>query len=350
MIWFKYLKSGQSTSIAAENTNYSYPQVKRAIERFSPDVDIPKDFWLSIDVSSLAIDSYINSSLESSIDATSYLVVYESILRNNDFTPVQTKIKDGILYFKAAENHEANVFIPKQYALYYKTPNLQNVTPVTNGSLTSYKVSDSSNPYNPGELTGDLSLYSVSLGDINYYNFSFVNSGLDWENGRSIENNAKVYINFLGPTFNLYGDKGVDYGKLSYRIKPAEQLPDDVISNDFTVVDCYEATNSFDQNLISVSSLDKREYVMEIVATGEKNILAQNSYIKLSKFDFVFDLDLQLSNESLSTNINFVSLTPTSSQGSVGGDPVYDNSGGSSGTITDTNVRDVRILHIMEVM
>lgn len=350
MIWFKYLKSSQSTSVAEENTNYSYPQVKRAVERFMPDVDIPKDFWLSVDVSDLSIDSYLNDSLEQSVDETSYLVVYESVLRNNDFTPVQTVIIDGVLYFKAAENHESNVFIPKQYALYYKTPGLKNVTPVTNGSVTSYKVSDSSNPYDPGELTGDLSLYTVSLGDTGYYNFSFVNSGLDWENGRSIEKDAKVYINFLGPTFTLYGDKGVDYGKFSYRIKPAEILPDDIVIDTFTSVDCFSHTNSYDQTLIFLSNLEKREYVVEVVATGEKNVSAQNSYIKLSKFDFTFDLDLDLSKESLSTNINFVSLVPTASQGSVGGDPVYDGSDGSSGSVSDTNVRDVRILHIMEVM
>jgi len=350
MIWFKYLKSSQSTSIAEENTNYSYPQVKRAIERFKPDIDIPKDFWLSVDVSDLSIDSYLNDSLEQSIDETSYIVVYENILRNNDFTPVQTKVIDEILYFKAAENHEANVFIPKQYSLYYKTPGIQNITPVTNGSITSYKVSESSNPYNPGELSGDLSLYSVSLGDPGYYNFSFINSGLDWENGRSIEDNAKVYINFLGPIFRLYGDTGVDYGKFLYRVRPAELLPDDIVVDTFTSVDCFANVNSYDQNLVTLSNLDKREYILELVATGEKNVSAQNSYIKLSKFDFTFDLDLDLSKESLSTNINFVSLTPTSSQGSVGGDPVYDNSGGSSGTVSDTNVRDVRILHIMEVM
>jgi hypothetical protein len=102
--------------------------------------------------------------------------------------------------------------------------------------------------------------------------------------------------------------------------------------------------------LISISNLEKREYVLELICTGEKNVSAQNSYIKIEKFDFTFDLDLNLSKESLSTNINFVSLTPTSSQGSVGGDDFYDGGDGSSVVISDTNVRDVRILHIMEVM
>lgn len=350
MIWFKYLKSNQGTSSDQENTNYSYPQVKRKIERFKPSIDIAQGAWLSVDVTDLGIDSYLTDSLDEAVDATSYLVVYENTLRVDDFTPVVTKIYDNVVYFKAAENHESGVFIKKEYSLYYKTPGLQNINPVTNGQTTSYKISDSNNPYNPGSITDSVTSYTINVGDSGYYNFSFINSGIDWENGESNNLDSKVYINFLGPKITVNGSKGPSHGKLSYRIKPVN--PKDstyVVVDDYYVVDCYSTDQSSNTELFSVSNLEKEEYVLEIIVSGEKHPNASDSKVKLSNFVFDFDLGLEISKEYLSTNINFVTLNPSSSQGSVGGDPVYVSSGDSSST-TDTNVRDVRVRHIMEVM
>ena len=350
MIWFKYLKSNQGTSSDQENTNYSYPQVKRKIERFKPSIDIAQNAWLSVDVTDLGIDSYLTDSLDEAVDATSYLVVYENTLRVDDFTPVVTKIYDNVVYFKAAENHESGVFIKKQYSLYYKTPGLQNINPVTNGQTTSYKISDSNNPYNPGSITDSVTSYTINVGDSGYYNFSFINSGIDWENGESNNLDSKVYINFLGPKITVNGSKGPSHGKLSYRIKPVNQKDSTyVVVDDYYVVDCYSTDQSSNIELFSVSNLKKEEYVLEIIVSGEKHPNASDSKIKLSNFVFDFDLGLEISKEYLSTNINFVTLNPSSSQGSVGGDPVYVSSGDSSST-TDTNVRDVRVRHIMEVM
>lgn len=350
MIWFKYLKSNQGTNSTEENTNYSYPQVKRKIERFKPSIDLSQGSWLSVDVAELGIDSYLTDKLEEAIDDTSYIVVYENTLRVDDFTPVVTKIYDNVVYFKAAEDHESGVFIKKEYSLYYKTPGLQNINLVTNGQTTSYKISDSNNPYNPGAITENVTAYTVNVGDSGYYNFSFINPGVDWQNGQSNEKGSKVYINFLGPKITVNGSKGPSYGKLFYRIKPVNPKESVyIVVDDYYVVDCYSSNELSNTELFSVSNLEKEEYVLEIAVSGDGHTNATGSKVKLSNFVFNFDLDLEISKEYLSTNINFVTLNPASSQGSVGGDAVYVSSGDDA-TTTDTNVRDVRVRHIMEVM
>ena len=72
MTWFKYFKQGESTT-------YSYPLVKRTINKFTPNDKILKNTWLFIDVTDLEIEKYYNSSLNLLINTEDdhYLIIHQ---------------------------------------------------------------------------------------------------------------------------------------------------------------------------------------------------------------------------------------------------------------------------------
>ena len=189
MSWFSYKK-------VAGGIDY-YPYVRRSINTFTPKDDILQDTWLFIDVSNLDISSKLDSSLTVIDDQSSYLVVYEPLLGIDSSigSPVSSVLHNGILYFKAAEDHIAGSQISKQYVIYCKSPNVRYMKSATySGQNYFEQTTDLLGQYNPPFSAVDISSFEVFPTSTYSYNFSFVNSGTSWRNSSSSIPGAKCYM------------------------------------------------------------------------------------------------------------------------------------------------------------
>lgn len=308
MGWFKYLKSSESLGVSQPNTNYSYPYLKRYIKKFKPLDTITKDSWAYISVSDLDIDKFYNSSLEQNIDETSYIIVYEDPLSNTDFTPVKSVIEDDYLYFQIAEDHIGNTEITKQYAIYYKTPNLRYINSVDNGGQNDYQITTQElAEFNSSFSEVNLESFQVTLSSTSYYNFSFFNG---WSSGIAENYSSFLNLTFTGPNLYVYGSKGLDFGKFKYRIislKDSKNLSNSV-EVDWTIVDCYDSNNLSDQLFIEQESLLDKDYILELQVLSEKNILSSGNKIQINRYGFTYNLYMEVETEQITENSAFVSV------------------------------------------
>lgn len=308
MVWFRYLKTSETLGTTSPNQNYSYPYLKRVIKKFTPKDTLSSGTWLFIDVEDLEIDTYLSSTLDTTVDPSSYLVVYEHPTNQNDFTPVKTIIYNNILYFQTPVEHLANQEISKQYSIYYKTPNLRYIKAVSNGGQIDYQVTTSNLATFDVEYSEVNSLsYSVGLSSSSFYNFSFING---WENGSSIENNAKLFLNFSGPSISIYGSKGPNFGKFKLRIigLQNENFPINSIDVDWIEVDCYQTESVNNTILYSKNNLSYRDYNLELEISNSKNILSSSNNIKLSSYSFSYNPYLELETELITDSVAYVKI------------------------------------------
>lgn len=326
MSWFRYLKT--------EEGDFYYPYAKRVISKFTPNSLIAKDQWLFVDVSDLDIDYYYNDSLEKVIDESSYLVVYETSLESETGTgqPVACVIDDGILYFKAAEDHAADLETPKVYSIYYRTPNIRYMTTLEDSDPQEYIITTAENGlYNSDISEVDQTAYSVDLSATGYYNFSFINNSVDWVNGSTKVSGAKAYINFSGPNFELYGSKGPDFGKFRIKLVSFSNANDPTtkLELDWYIVDLYSSTFQEDVVLFSSQALPFKECSLELEVIYDKNILSSDYSVKLNRFEFSFNPYLKIGKELLFDQAVFSSVQPYGSVGSAA--PIITYIGTSSG-------------------
>lgn len=306
MTWFKYLKSSETTNSSTENTNYSYPYLKRLINNFKPLDTISSSSWVFIDIEDLEIDKYLNSSLQNVNDESSYLVVYESTTSEDNFQPVKSIIYNNILYFQVAEEHISNSNIQKSYAIYYKTPGLRYIKPVNNGNKTSYQLTTQSlGQYHCQYSEVDLSSFDVGLNSNSFYNFSF-NS--EWENGVSKNSSSFLTLTFTGPNIYIYGDKGSNFGKFKLRIfsLEGENSESPTLVQDWQIIDCYSSNNLLNQILFQKNNLELRDYNLELQVLDDKNILSSNNVVKINSYSFTYNLYLQADIEQITQNTSFV--------------------------------------------
>jgi hypothetical protein len=302
MTWFKYFKQGEST-------NYSYPFIKRIINKFTPNDTISKNTWLFADVTDLEIEKYYNSSLDLLNDNSSYLVVYETVGSDSDMVPVNNVIHNNTLYFQAAEDHEGNVETLKQYSIYYKTPNLRYIKKY---NTEDYQITSSSEAeFNSLFSEVDLTSYEVSAGSESSYNFSFINPNLDWNNGLSSNPGSKLYLTFTGPSIQIYGNKGPDYGKFKLKLTGLQnaEFPNMALELDWTIVDCYNTTLQENVILYENNDLNYRDYNLELQTITDKNIVSSGNNIKISSYSFSYNLYLTIDKEQISDQAVFVSIS-----------------------------------------
>lgn len=296
MTWFKYLKSTQAISPSTVNSNYSYPFCKRYITSFTPRDTLSQNSWLFVNVENYKINTYQTSSLQSNTDDHSYIVIYE---KDNLFTPVKTVIYNNYLYFQTAEQHNQKEEISGVYAIYYASPNLRKIKSVNNGGVTDYQINLSDSPFFVNYNQVSTSLYEVGLDSTSSYNFSFINSFEDWENGVSEKPNAKLFASFTGPSFYLYGSKGSSNGKFKIKITG---LPDNNYNSSSVVledhiVDTYSSTNENNVVLYENLQLEDRDYIAEIEVLHDKNTLSSGNKIQITKYMFKYNLYLSLNKE-----------------------------------------------------
>jgi len=310
MSWFKYLKSTENISSTSVNTNYSYPYCKRIIDTFTPRDTLSQDSWLFVNIKDLNINRYKDSLIEDQIDQTSYLVVYEY---NNVFTPVKTVIDGDYLYFTTVEQHAAAVEPLGRYNLYYSTPNIRKVNKVNNGGTNDYQINLATNsqysslqPYYAYYTQVDVGQYSVGLDSNSSYNFSFINSISDWNNGQTSKPGSKVYISFTGPKFYLYGSKGPKHCKFKIKFTALQDSNnnDTSVFLDWQTVDCYSTNDQENVLLFSKEDFEERDYSVEIEVLYDKNILSTGNIIKFSSFSFSYNLHLKLGKEIVNLTDN----------------------------------------------
>lgn len=301
MTWFSYKKINESS--------LSYPFVKRSISKFTPNDPIDEGTWLFVDVKGLDIDKYYDQSLNLVLDPSSYIVVYEDDIdgESNVFIPVECVINNNILYFKTAEYHGSGIEIPQKYSIYYRTPNIRYIVPV-GSSFQVTTVGEAA--YNADLAAIDLTTYQVEL-DSNYsYGFSFVNAAYDWNNGLSKTVGAKSYFTFTGPSLEIYGSKGTDYGKFKLKIVSYgnQATPESSIVLDWVTIDCYNSYYSANELLFSTSGLPSGKCTAELELISDYNILSSDRNIKLNSYQFSYYIDLTLGSEELTEQATFVSL------------------------------------------
>lgn len=307
MTWFKYFKSTESISSSVSNSNYSYPFCKRFIKKFIPRDNLTEGFWLFVNIENFSINTYQTSNLQSDSDNHSYIVVYE---KENTFTPVKTVINDNYLYFQTAEQHNGKQEISGSYALYYSTPNLRKIKAVNNNGITDYQINLSDSPFFVDYNEVSTSSYEVDLNSASSYNFSFINSFEDWDNGSTNKPTAKVYLSFTGPSIYVYGKKSPLGGIFSIKITG---LPDSRNNSSVTevssyTVDTYSSSEQNDVILYQNTSLQERDYVLEIENLYDKNILSSNNLIELNKYVFKYNLYLSLERELINQLNNTFTL------------------------------------------
>ena len=303
MAWFKYLKSTESINSSTTNSNYSYPYCKRFIGRFTPRDTLEANTWIFASILDININTYKDTSLENQTDETSYVVTYE---KGDNVYPVETVIEGNYLYFKTHEIHTAAEEIVGQYAVYYNTPNLRKINEVDNGGVEDYQISFITNPFYATYASVGIYDYSVSLNSESSYNFSFINPMTDWNNGLSSKPASKLYMNFTGPKFTLYGSKGPNYGK--FRIK-FTALSDNVNTNnslslDWQIIDSFSRTYSDNQQLFAKTDFEERDYFVEVETLYDKNVLSNGNNINISSYSFSYNLYLKIKNELVNQSNN----------------------------------------------
>ena len=301
MTWFKYFKQGESTT-------YSYPLIKRTINKFTPNDKILKDTWLFIDITDLEIEKYYNSSLNLLDDHSSYLVVYETIGSDPRMIPVSNVINNNTLYFQASEDHEADIETINQYSIYYKTPNLRYIKLFNS---EDYQVTSAEQAeFNSSFSEVDVTDYDVVSGLESSYNFSFINSNLDWDNGLASNPGSKLYLTFSGPSIQIYGGKGPDYGKFKLKLTGLQntEFPNMSLELDWTTVDCYNSTSQENVLLYENNDLNYRDYNLELQTIADKNIISSGNNVKISSYSFSYNLYLTIGKEEISDQAVFVSI------------------------------------------
>ena len=302
MAWFKYFKSDEIINSATPNYNYSYPYCKRGIAKFTPRDTLSVGFWLFANIKDLNINTYKSSTLQTLQDANSYIVVYE---KGTVLTPVKTVIEGDYIYFQTAEEHPVATEIQGSYFIYYSTPNLRKINEVDNAGTDDYQISLISNPFYSSYSNVNTNQYLVDLNSSLSYNFSFINSMTDWDNGLSNKPGSKLYMNFSGPKFTLYGSKGINYGKFRIKFTALQNGESSaVIDLDWQTIDCFSSSQIDNINLFSKNDFQERDYVAELELLYDKNISSRGNNIKISSYSFSYNVYLKVGSEIINQTDN----------------------------------------------
>ena len=167
-----------------------------------------------------------------------------------------------------------------------------------------------SNPYYEFYSNVNTDQYLVDLNSDSSYNFSFINPMTDWNNGLSTKPASKLYMNFTGPKFTLFGTKGPNYGK--FRIK-FTALSDNVNTNnslalDWQTIDSFARTYSDNQQLFVKADFEERDYFVEIETLYDKNVLSNGNNIKITSYSFSYNMYLTIGNEIVNQSNNTFTL------------------------------------------
>lgn len=329
MTWFKIIKNTYNPGSATPTLEYVSPPLKRILSFAIQDEDIEEGEWVNVDLDTIKVDEYLDSSLGKQTSTDSYLVVYEDETDENYFVPVKTKIIDNILYFQTAEKHTANIVFPKQYSVYYGLDNLKYIEPIEITTYTEYiQVSDAElqtategDYYNA--LDAEVGQYQYLIGNLpedynggksiktsSVYSLALFNNGVDWKDSRSQKPSSKAYGVFDGPRIKIFGKKGSDVGKFTIRIyKEGVKIPSEqTIVLEKTEFDCYQASNNNNAVIFEKTDLEYNRYVFEIETTNSKNVVSNSVDVVIYNYNFDRNYFISIGKEKFNPDISFISI------------------------------------------
>lgn len=329
MTWFKIIKNTYNPESATPTIEYFSPPLKRFLSLPVQDEDIPAGEWINIDLDTIKVDEYLDSSLQTQTSTDSYIVVYEDISNEQYFIPVKSKVINGILYFQAAEDHLANTTSNRQYSIYYGLDNVKYIEPIVVDEVTEYiQVSDEDlanategDYYNP--LNSEVNQYQYLIGDLppNYnggkqikdspvYKLALFNNGIDWKENASQKPNTKAYGLFDGPAIKIFGRKGSDVGKFTIKIyKEGVKIPSEqTIVLEKTEVDCYQANNDNNSVIFEKTNLEYNRYIFEIETSNNKNVMSNSNSVVIYNYNFDRNYFISVGKEQVNPDISFVSI------------------------------------------
>lgn len=309
MSWFqiyKYIYNSQTTQ-------YDIAQAKVPLRRLininnlRKDIEAGEQIYASLQNKS--INSYVNSALETVTDDYSYIVVHQDEADEDYFLPVKSKVTGNILHFEAVESVQKNIFQTKYYAVYYGSSYIKYITQEDNDGQLIYVKPDvfTNSDYNIDSIE---SYTYIANSDSELYSLAYYNSGVDWLDGVSKKVEAKAFGVFDGPKFKLIGSKGKSYGKFKIRIfaYSNEETISSNVSVDWVEIDCYSDTESFDQVLYEIETLDYNKYIFEIETLGNKNPLSESNDVKIDKYMFSPNYELFCDKEEINPSLSFITI------------------------------------------
>ena len=342
MVWFNYYKDISSV-------NSSAPIAKRQISKFAPKDTIPKGSWLYVDVKNLNINKKLSSTLEYVEDDDSYVIVYENENNTGDFTPVKTVIYGNSLYFQTAEEHIANQVTSNRYSLYYMTPGIRYLQKSEQSGITKYYLSTTTNSLTYVQASEiEEFRYNVALSSSSYYNFSFINSNSNWNNGSTNIAGSKAYAIFSGPYFNLSYIKSSDAGRFLIELEAIDRNYQLSLSRKSYIIDCYGLSNDQVESSFELKDLNEIDYKATITVLNEPNIKSSGNYVRLKGYSFIYNAYIYLGNEMIKDDISTIQIGASSAVSAVvgasSGDTVINN------TYESVSDRDMKIRYRMEVL
>jgi hypothetical protein len=318
MEWFRYFDEAQTFTVQGDNENYIYPYARRKIPRFVPFNQIDATNMLAINLDDLDIISYYDEEIQKQEDQSSYAVVYKpSEASPESFFVCRSLVHENVLYFSPAVTHAAGLEISGQYGIYYNTPGLRYLKPVTYEESWEDTIPDhqrcteAESPYVISVDEIENLTYRVVLGEGEFYTFSFVNSETDWTDGQAEKYGAKAYLNFSGPNLAIYGDKGPDFGKFEITIiQYSNEGSRDSNAIKKEEVDCFSSSYEEDALLFAIErpDLDFNEYVATVEIQSDKNPVSSGTKVKLSSYKFNYNAYVIIEKEELS-NLLIMSST-----------------------------------------
>lgn len=167
-----------------------------------------------------------------------------------------------------------------------------------------------SNPYYGFFSNVNTDQYLVDLNSSSSYNFSFINAISDWDNGLSTKTNSKLYMNFTGPKFTLYGSKGPDYGKfrIKFTVLSKNINTPNYLALDWQIIDSFSSSYKENEVLFNKIDFEEKDYFVELETLNSKNIISTGNNVKISSFSFSYNVYLEIGNEQINQNNNIFTL------------------------------------------
>lgn len=315
MTWFSYLDLNTPA-------NTLYPPVRRKIYFPTTKENLKVGDWIYVSLSDVNIGlKYVlnGGSIESSFDQDSFLVTYEV---DSTKTVTYSYIdQDSKLYFKSVTDVAAGNVPLGSYYIYYHSDNIQYLEPYS----STYKrtISPSGSNY-MATTTGSgpkvVNFYSTEIsGSTNdrVQNIAYISTTGIWQDQKSDVPGNKVMGIFDGPLLKIYGDKTINSGKIKVKIikTSAAGMGQSIVKED--VVDLFSQSSITDSviysfNAVLDSSITTQKeltglFTFEIEILNDKNISSSGNNVRISKYAFSSNYELEIQKEEIYDGIVFIS-------------------------------------------
>lgn len=315
MQWFSFLKQVGGSSKS--------PSVRRKI--FFPQLteNLKTGDWLYVSLADINVGrryTYSAGVVSMSLDADSYLVVYETA---DTLQPTYSYIdSDEKLYFKSVTSADAGSKLAGTYYIYYHCNNVQylqligpNYVQASESSGYSFIASEIGS--GPQVIDKYSNIINADGSDLRLNSLSLINVNGIWNDQQSNSVGNKIMGSFDGPLLKIYGNKNKDCGKIKIKIiKTSSNYTGQSIVKE-TIVDLFNSSSISDTLIFSFdayvdSSLTDFDdvhgsFIFEIEILDDKNISSSDRNVKITKYSYSKNYNLSIEKEEIYDNIVFIS-------------------------------------------